>query len=41
VFGAGTKEAEKETTVNMFQLKVEIKDAIDEYAATYSAATLE
>ena len=39
VFGAGTKEAEKETTVNMFQLKVEIKDAIDEYAATYSAAT--
>jgi len=39
VFGAGTKEAEKETIVNMFQLKVEIKDAIDEYAATYSAAT--
>lgn len=26
-------------TVNMFQLKVEIKDAIDAYAAKYSAAT--
>lgn len=39
VFGAGTKEAAKETTVNMFQLKVEIKDAIDGYAAAYSAAT--
>ena len=39
VFGAGTQEAAKETTVNMFQLKVEIKDAIDGYAAAYSAAT--
>ena len=37
VFGAGTQEAAKETTVNMFQLKVEIKDAIDGYAAAYSA----
>ncbi|GAB1484184.1 ABC transporter substrate-binding protein [Treponema sp.] len=28
----------KEVTVNMFQLKVEIKDALDTYAAKYSAA---
>ena len=34
------KEADKpkEVTVNMFQLKVEIKDALDAYAAKYSAA---
>lgn len=34
------KEAEKpkEVTVNMFQLKVEIKDALDAYAAKYSTA---
>jgi raffinose/stachyose/melibiose transport system substrate-binding protein len=41
VFGAGQPEsaATKDVTVNMFQLKVEIKDAIDGYAAKYSAAT--
>lgn len=41
VFGAGQPEsaATKDATVNMFQLKVEIKDAIDGYAAKYSAAT--
>ncbi|NCC91008.1 MAG: carbohydrate ABC transporter substrate-binding protein, partial [Spirochaetia bacterium] len=39
VFGAGTQETAKDVTVNMFQLKVEIKDAIDGYAAKYSAAT--
>ncbi len=38
VFGSGTTEESKDTTVNMFQLKVEIKDAIDAYAAEYSAA---
>ena len=32
--GGGTKNE----TVKMFQLKVEIKDAIDAYAAAYSAA---
>ena len=34
------KEAQKaqDVTVNMFQLKVEIKDALDGYAASYSAA---
>ena len=34
------KEAEKpkDITINMFQLKVEIKDALDGYAASYSAA---
>lgn len=34
------KEAQKpqDVTVNMFQLKVEIKDALDGYAAAYSAA---
>jgi raffinose/stachyose/melibiose transport system substrate-binding protein len=31
------KKAE-EVTVTMFQLKVEIKDALDTYAAAYSAA---
>ncbi|NCB02637.1 MAG: carbohydrate ABC transporter substrate-binding protein [Spirochaetia bacterium] len=39
VFGAGAAEKSGEATVNMFQLKVEIKDAIDAYAAQYSAAT--
>jgi raffinose/stachyose/melibiose transport system substrate-binding protein len=38
VFSSGTKEAPKTATVNMFQLKVEIKDALDAYAAQYSAA---
>lgn len=38
VFSAGAKEAPKTATVNMFQLKVEIKDALDAYAAQYSAA---
>ena len=36
VFGAGKPEASKDATINMFQLKVEIKDAIDGYAAKYS-----
>ncbi|HUW70061.1 MAG TPA: ABC transporter substrate-binding protein [bacterium] len=31
-------EKPKEVTINMFQLKVEIKDALDAYAAKYSAA---
>ena len=39
VFGAGKPEDSKDATVNMFQLKVEIKDAIDGYAAKYSTAT--
>lgn len=39
IFASGTTEESGETTVNMFQLKVEIKDAIDAYAADYSAAT--
>ncbi len=39
VFGAGATEQSGDATVNMFQLKVEIKDAIDAYAAQYSAAT--
>jgi raffinose/stachyose/melibiose transport system substrate-binding protein len=39
VFGAGGVEQQsKDVTVNMFQLKVEIKDALDGYAAKYSAA---
>jgi len=42
VFSSGSKEgaqeAPKTATVNMFQLKVEIKDALDAYAAQYSAA---
>lgn len=42
-FAAGNAEksatAAKEIEVNMFQLKVEIKDAIDTYAAKYSEAT--
>ena len=37
---AGSKQdAKKGTSVKMFQLKVEIKDAIDSYAADYTAAT--
>ncbi len=39
IFASGTTEESGETTVNMFQLKVEIKDALDAYAADYSAAT--
>jgi len=35
---AKKEEKPKEVTVNMFQLKVEIKDALDAYAAKYSAA---
>ncbi len=35
--GGGSKKA-KEASVNMFQLKVEIKDALDGYAAAYTAA---
>ncbi len=38
VFCSGGAEKPKEATVNMFQLKVEIKDAIDAYAAKYTAA---
>ncbi len=38
VFGAGGAEQPKSATVNMFQLKVEIKDALDSYAAKYTAA---
>ncbi len=35
----GSKGAQaKDVTINMFQLKVEIKDALDAYAAKYSAA---
>jgi len=39
-FAGGAKDASaaKSTTVNMFQLKVEIKDAIDAYAVKYTAA---
>ena len=39
-FAGGTKDAKatKGATVNMFQLKVEIKDALDGYAAKYTAA---
>ena len=37
-FASRTQDA-KGTSVKMFQLKVEIKDAIDSYAADYSAAT--
>ncbi|MDC7243064.1 MAG: ABC transporter substrate-binding protein [Sphaerochaetaceae bacterium] len=39
VFASGANEETGETTIKMFQLKVEIKDAIDAYAAEYSAAT--
>lgn len=42
VFAGGGQQAAApsgETVVNMFQLKVEIKDALDAYAAQYSAAT--
>ncbi|MBN2874180.1 MAG: extracellular solute-binding protein, partial [Spirochaetales bacterium] len=41
VWAVGGKEGAdsgKEATVNMFQLKVEIKDALDAYAAAYTAA---
>ncbi len=39
MFASGAKDAAPKTaTVNMFQLKVEIKDALDAYAAQYSAA---
>ena len=34
----GSEGGNKNATVKMFQLKVEIKDAIDAYAAAYSAA---
>lgn len=39
-FAGGAKDDKKAkgTTVNMFQLKVEIKDALDAYAAQYSAS---
>ncbi len=37
-FGTGAAEKPQDVTINMFQLKVEIKDAIDAYAAQYSAA---
>ena len=36
---AGKQDAKKGASVKMFQLKVEIKDAIDAYAADYTAAT--
>jgi len=41
VFAGGAQEtaATGDKTVTMFQLKVEIKDALDGYAAQYSAAT--
>ena len=39
IFASGAPEQSKEKTVNMFQLKVEIKDALDAYAAQYSAET--
>lgn len=35
-FAAGSAEETGDVTVNMFQLKVEIKDALDTYAADYS-----
>ncbi len=38
-FANGAQEQSKDVTINMFQLKVEIKDALDAYAAKYSAAT--
>jgi raffinose/stachyose/melibiose transport system substrate-binding protein len=38
IFAAGGAEQTKSATVNMFQLKVEIKDALDGYAAKYTAA---
>ena len=34
----GSEGGNKNATVKMFQLKVEIKDAIDAYAAAYSTA---
>ena len=34
----GAQDGKKSGTVKMFQIKVEIKDAIDAYAAAYSAA---
>ena len=38
-FAGGKQDAKKGASVKMFQLKIEIKDAIDSYAADYSAAT--
>ena len=38
-FAAGKQDAKKGASIKMFQLKVEIKDAIDAYAADYTAAT--
>ena len=38
-FAGGKQDAKKGVSVKMFQLKVEIKDAIDSYAADYTAAT--
>lgn len=35
---SGGKSKSKNVTINMFQLKVEIKDALDAYAVKYSAA---
>ncbi len=39
VFASGATEKTGDQTVSMFQLKVEIKDALDAYAAQYSEAT--
>lgn len=39
LFAMGGGEAKKGTPVKMFQLKVEIKDALDAFAADYSAAS--
>ncbi len=38
LFGVSCAKKAKPVTVNMFQLKVEIKDALDGYAAKYSTA---
>lgn len=39
VFAGGKQDGQKAAGVKVFQLKVEIKDAIDAYAASYSAAS--
>ena len=39
VFAGGKQDTQKTAGVKVFQLKVEIKDAIDAYAASYSAAS--
>lgn len=39
VFAGGKQDAQKNAGVKVFQLKVEIKDAVDAYAAAYSAAS--